>query len=77
MSWIRNAAKAIDYVLAQENDFTDEEIQDGCLYTLRKYGGDYPALGEVIVQTIHQNRFSGWTLFDCLKKQKERAVCHA
>ena len=74
MDFFANIAHALNHVLANDSDFTYEEIHDACLYAVRKYGNEYPALGEAMVEIIHQNRFSDWTFENCKRK---RAAVHA
>lgn len=67
-------SKALELVLAQDEDFATEEIVEAARYALHKYGHNYPALGEVIVEIINQNRFSDWTFEDCrMKMDRARA----
>jgi hypothetical protein len=63
-----NLSMAVDKALKHPDNFTDEEIQEACLYAKRKYGADYPALDEAIVQTVQQQRFSMYTLLNCIRK---------
>lgn len=73
MEWVISLAKALDHVLAQDEDFCTCEIVDASKYALHKYGHEYPALGEAIVQIIHQERFSLWTMLNCKEKRSAHA----
>ena len=66
-------ANALDYVFANDDGFTDEEIRYAGAYALRKYGIDYFALGEVMVEIIHQQRFSDLTFENCKRKRAAHA----
>ena len=76
MDFFANIANALNHVLANDNDFTDEEIKEACLYALHKYGNEYPALGEAMVEIIHQQRFSDWTFENYKRKRTEVSVAY-